>query len=166
MSHKMTLTNKIFLIGYLLVQLSVASFALTSNTSMEGLLHLNGNQLVTGVVTASAFYGTFNGTYTGEYEKGAAFAYPFQTSEATIRLPYNATITSLEVYCVGGTSVVGQVQNNGASVGNATANAGSWAVGAVSNTSYTAGNNLRFFIPTVTGAVTSATVLIHYNRLP
>ena len=98
--------------------------------------------------------------------KGASFVYPFATAEANIRLGTNATITSIEVYCVGGTSVVGQVYNNGTSMGSATASAGSWAVSAVSNAAYTTPNTIKFATPTVTGAVTSATVQIHYTPSP
>lgn len=141
---------------------------MTKDVSVEGQFGLKGNEAVTGVVTASAFYGgTFNGIYTGADEKAATFLYPYLTAESTIQLPFNASFTSVEVYCVGGTSVTGQVQNSGASVGSATANAGSWAMaGALTNTTYTAGNNLRFFIPAVSGPVTSATVLITYQRTP
>ncbi|MBN3032616.1 MAG: hypothetical protein JW873_00790 [Candidatus Saganbacteria bacterium] len=127
-------------------------------------------ELVSGSGGAVKFAdGTLQTTSTSTDIKGASFSLPYATSEAVIRLPYNITITSVEVYCADGTSVIGQVSNNGNNLVSGTgitANAGSWAVasGALSNTAYTAFNNLRFFTPTVDGSVNSATVLIRYTR--
>ena len=88
------------------------------------------------------------------------------TAEADIRMPFNASITSIEVYCIGGTSVNGAVQNNGAAVGNATANAGQWTVASISPSAYTAFNTIRFYTPAVSGSVQSATVQIRFKRTP
>jgi hypothetical protein len=166
-NSKMSSARVFILAAILVLKFFSASIALTSNASLEGFLNINGNELVTGVVTAAAFNGVFNGTYTGADEKAATFLYPYLTAEATIRLPFNANIIAVEVYCVGGTSVTGQVYNNGADVGSATANAGSWATDAsLTNTTYTSGNNIRFFTPAISGIVTSATVLMRYQRTP
>ena len=115
--------------------------------------------LAAGTVTTTNIYGV-------DDIKGAVFIYPFATAEANIRLPFNASITSVEVYCVGGTSVNGAVQNNAAAVGNATASAGQWAVASISPSAYTAFNTIRLYTPTVTGSVQSATVQIRYKRTP
>jgi hypothetical protein len=113
--------------------------------------------------------GTTQKTSTSTDIKGASFSLPYATAESIIRLPYNITITSVEVYCSDGTNVVGQVSNNGADVVSGTgltASAGSWSVasGPLSNTAYTAFQNLRFYTPIVNGSVNSATVLIRYTR--
>jgi len=102
--------------------------------------------------------------YPGTEQKGISFLYPYATSEAHIRLPFNATITSLEVYCYGGTSVNGKVDIGGNSA-NATANAGAYAIGAVAAiASYTAYDDIKITTPAVSGAVNSASVLINYKR--
>jgi hypothetical protein len=134
-----------------------------SGATISGATQIN----TTGVVTAAAHFGTFEGTYNGEDVKCVTFIYPFMTSEATIRLPFNAMFTSVEVYCVGGTSAIGEVSNNAAQVGQATATAGNWAIDTtLTNTVYTANQNIRIFAPTVTGAVTSETVQFKYRRRP
>jgi|GEM_PF-3096939 len=100
-----------------------------------------------------------------------SFLYPFSapngTSEAHLRLPFNATITSVEVYCLGGTSVAGEVYNStaAAAVGSATANAGVWGVAASLTTpTYSAYDSLRFHVTAVSGTVRSASIAIHYKR--
>ncbi|OGC34296.1 hypothetical protein A2311_01190 [candidate division WOR-1 bacterium RIFOXYB2_FULL_48_7] len=102
--------------------------------------------------------------------KGATFLYPFTNFSAYLRLPFDATITAVNVYCEGGTNVTGKVQNNGLEVYNAgvQATAGNWVnqTSGLANTSYTAGNTLRFYTSAVSGIVTSATVAIEYTRNP
>ncbi|MFC1767141.1 beta strand repeat-containing protein [Candidatus Margulisiibacteriota bacterium] len=134
-------------------------------------LGVGGNARITGVVTAAAFVGTFEGTYTGVYEKGVAFLYPYTTSQSFIRLPYNAEITSVEVYCNGGTNVTGRVYNAGAAAyitaAGVSATAGNWAVApSISTPNYTANQTLRFETSVVTGTVSGATVLVRYKRRP
>jgi len=145
----------------------------TSNT----LKNISGSALAsnigfttTGVVTAAAFYGTFEGTYTAEDVKGASFIYPFATAEAGIRIPFNATVTSVEVYCRNGTSVQGLVYNVTQAVNVAaavTANANTWAVSSsITTPSINANDHIRFSTIAVSGAVTNANILIKYKRRP
>jgi len=147
---------------------SISGAAITS-----GIIGGTAGMNTTGVVTAAAIYGTFEGTYTGEDIKSAAFIYPYATAEASIRLPFNATITSLEVEVEGtnGTAVTGRVSVNESPIGTAAPtatgiNSHVWAVGAVSNPAYVKNQNLEFEIINVTGAPQSATVLIKYKRAP
>jgi hypothetical protein len=102
--------------------------------------------------------------------KGAAFLYPYTNYAAYIRMPFNATITAVNVYCEGGTSVTGKVTNNALEVYGAgvTATAGNWTsqTAGLANTSYTANNTIKFYISAVSGAVTSSTVAIEYTRNP
>ena len=121
----------------------------------------------TGFATISS--GTWSIT-TIKDTNGASFLYPFTNFAAYARLPFNATITAVNVYCEGGTSVTGKVQNNAAEVysSGVNATAGNWTsqTASLTNTSYTANNTLKFYISAVTGTVTSATVIIEYTRNP
>jgi hypothetical protein len=128
--------------------------------------------VVTGTVTAdvikaTTFYGTFEGTYKGIEQKAAVFVNPFATAEAYIRIPYNASIVSVEVYCDDGTNVTGRV-DIGASNWSASATTTTWAVatGTALPLSYTAYTPIKFSIPIKTGSVDSATVVVHYKRNP
>jgi hypothetical protein len=97
--------------------------------------------------------------------KSVAFIYPYATAEAYLRLPYNVMITSLEVYCNGGTNITGRVDIVGDGNASASPAAGAWAVGSVAGiTNYTAYSTLKFSTPTVTGTVKGATITIHYKR--
>ncbi|MFC1559853.1 hypothetical protein ACFL4F_01970, partial [Candidatus Margulisiibacteriota bacterium] len=144
---------------------SVTSGAILNNTIVGADI------ATTSTITAAAFFGTFEGTYTGVYEKGVAFLYPYTTSQSFIRLPYNAQITSVEVYCNGGTNVTGRVYNAGAAAyitaAGVSATAGNWAVApSISTPNYTANQTLRFETSVVTGTVSGATVLVRYKRRP
>jgi hypothetical protein len=128
--------------------------------------------IVTGTVTAdviraTTLYGTFEGTYTGLTQKGVAFLYPYATSEAHVRLPNNASITSVEVYVLGGTSAVGRIDIGALNAQN-TAGTG-WMTTTPSSAfpwTYTAYTDIKCTTPTVTGAVNSATIQLHYKRNP
>jgi len=166
--------KKLLFLLFLLIFIGHA-YAVTNNVTIEGRLDVGTGINTTGFTTASALTATTSlaagniystNIFGVEDVRGAVFIYPFATAEANIRLPYNASITSIEVFCVGGTSVNGSVSNNGAAVGNATANNGAWAVATIAPNSYTAFNTIRLFTPTVTGAVQSATVLIRVKRTP
>jgi hypothetical protein len=152
---------------------SIDAGAITVGTLNNSRLPANIN--VTGTVTAAAFMGTFEGTYTGEEIKGASFSYPYATIEASIILPYNITVTSIEVQVEGaaGSSVTGRVMtgNNTVTIGTATVNGSAlnthvWGVGTVASQSISKNTNIEFEVANVTGTVYNATVQIRYKRAP
>ncbi|MFH1390524.1 MAG: hypothetical protein ABIH56_07395 [Candidatus Margulisiibacteriota bacterium] len=97
--------------------------------------------------------------------KSGVFIQPGVGNSANIRLPFNATITGVYVFCEGGTNVTGVFYNNGSEVGTATATPGIWGNDAtLNNTAYTSGNTLRFYIAGVTGGVTSASITVYYTK--
>jgi hypothetical protein len=146
---------------------SVTSEAILDGTIIGADLASNIGFSTTGIVTSAAFYGTFEGTYKGTEQKAAVFVNPFATAEAYTRLPYNASIVSVEVYCDDGTNVTGRV-DIGASNWSASAGTTTWAVatGTALPFSYTAYTPVKFSTPIKTGNVDSATVVIHYKRNP
>jgi hypothetical protein len=146
---------------------TTSNIAVGTKDATPAKLNVVGGAKLTGVVTAAAFYGTFERTYTGISQKGAAFNYPYSTSELHFKLPHNASITSVEVYCGGGTSLVGRV-DIGASNWSGTANAGTYVVatGSALPLAYTAYTDIKFTTPTVTGAVNGATIMIYFKRTP
>ncbi|HTY13067.1 MAG TPA: hypothetical protein VMD02_02640 [Candidatus Omnitrophota bacterium] len=99
--------------------------------------------------------------------KGSAFLSPAINDATYTKMPFNATITSFEVYCEGGTNVTGKVTNNGSDIyaSGVTASAGNWVgTTALSNTSYTAYTPIKYYVSGVTGSPTEATLLIYYTR--
>jgi len=125
-----------------------------------------GNMVTAGYVLAPIFYGTFEGTYTGITQTGVAFLYPYGTTEAHIRLPHNASITSVEVYVLNGTSAVGRVDIGASNASNAAGTGWMVAAGTAFPWTYTAYTDIKFTTPTVTGAVNSATIQLNYKRTP
>jgi hypothetical protein len=113
--------------------------------------------------------------YSGSEIKGATFIYPFMTAEASIHLPYNATITSFEVMVEGlaGSSVTGRLSNNALVVASATVSGNGSEVhvwggssSPLANTTITAYQNLEFEMITVTGRVYTSTIQFYYKQNP
>ena len=125
-----------------------------------------GDMVTKGNITAPIFYGTFEGTYTGLTQTGVAFLYPYGTAEAHILLPHNASITSVEVYVLNGTSAVGRVDIGSSNASNTAGTGWMLATGTALPWTYSAYTDIKFTTPTVTGAVNSTTIQILYKRTP
>jgi hypothetical protein len=166
---RLTLIVFLLIIGSII--LSVHTFAVTSNVSVEGRLDAFSafsalNASITNTVTAAAFYGTFEGTYTGVDVKAASFLFPYLTSEAHLRMPFNASITSVEVYVSGGTSAVGRLDIGANNASNTAGTGWMLATGTALPWTYAAYTDIKFTTPAVTGPVTMETIQFYYKRLP
>ncbi len=140
----------------------------TVTQAANAALTVTGNANLTGAVTAAAFYGTFEGTYTGVDIKAAGFMFPFAGGNVDMMLPFNANITSLEVEFDGGTNVTGTVTAAAGAWSGAASTSGSWLVmsGTALPFAYNAFTTISFNTPVVTGAVSNETICVFYKRRP
>jgi len=165
----------VIVVIFLASALQGLAFAVSQDLQVGGYLNVKGATTLEATVrapnvTVEAGYFKGDGSQltnlpTTTETKSVAFVYPYATAEVYVRLPFGATITSLEVYCNGGTNITGRVDIVGDGNASASPVAGAWAVGSVAGiTNYTAYNTLKFSTPTVTGSVKSASISIYYKR--